>query len=264
MSEHSESPHDRHGHDGDVTIEEAQTVKVDASKSSLGTPMAIVVGFALVAAAIYFAPGGGGTLPGVSPGLPSGDTAGFGEEEVIPAEPVDVTVGDLPALGSPSAPVLVVEWGDYQCPFCGRLFEQVEPSIRSQYVETGKVRWAYRDFAFLGQESVDAGMAARCANEQGKFWEYHDKLFNEQSGENQGAFSRDSLKRFARDLGLDTAKFNTCLDSEKYEDAVTADTNAGRDAGVSGTPTTFINGRIVNGAQPLSAFTAIIDEELKK
>jgi protein-disulfide isomerase len=253
-----------HEHEGEVTIEEAKTVRVEAPQQSLATPIAIVIGFALVAAAIYFGPQGGkargGSLfGGASPSPSPQDTNG-----TVPSGPVNVTAGDLPPLGSPKAPVLVVEWGDYQCPFCGRLFAQVEPQLKKEYVETGKARFAFRDFAFLGQESVDAAMAARCANEQGKFWEYHDKLFSSQQGENEGAFSRDNLKKFARELKLDTAAFNSCLDSEKYLDAVTADTNAGRDAGVSGTPTTFINGRMVNGAQPYDSFKKIIEEELQK
>lgn len=256
---------DEQRHEGEVTIAEAQTVKVDASQPSNALPLAVFLGLALIAAAIYFGPakgnffatsGGSGSGAAPPPAAQPNDTT--------PKAPVNVTQGDLPVLGKPNAPVLIVEWGDYQCPFCGRLFEQVEPQVRQQYVETGKVRWAYRDFAFLGQESVDAAMAARCANEQEVFWAYHDMLFESQEGENQGTFSREKLKGFARELGLDTAAFNTCLDSEKYEDAVTVDTNAGRDAGVSGTPTTFVNGRVVNGAQPFDVFAKIIDEELAK
>jgi len=257
-----------HSQTNDVIIEEAETVKVSpgsANNKTLSMPAAIVVGFALIAAAIYFggakAPTGtGGTtntpsLPFASPG----DTAGASDGSIV-----QVTAGDLPTLGDPNAKVLMVEWGDYQCPFCERFFQQVEPTLREQYIKTGKVRFAFRDFQFLGQESTDAGIAARCANEQGKFWEYHDKLFKEQKGENQGTFAKANLKKFAVDLGLDTAKFNICLDSDKYKDAVEKDAAAGRDAGVSGTPTTFINGRVVNGAQPLANFTKIIDEELSK
>lgn len=245
-------------HESDVTIQEAQTVKVGVGGSNLGTPAAIIAGAAIIAAALYFGLQGSPGLPigsgtPVAPGAPS-----------APTEPVDVSAGDLPVLGDASAPVLIVEWADFQCPFCGRLHSDVFSPVREQYIQEGKVRWAYRDFAFLGQESVDAAMAARCANEQGKFWAYHDHLFENQAGENQNTFSRDNLKRFARELGLDTAQFNTCLDSDKYEDAVAADTNAGRDAGVSGTPTTFVNGRMLSGAQPLANFTKIIDEELNK
>lgn len=248
-------------HDSDVTIEEAQTVKVGVGGSGLGVPAAIIVGAGLIAAALFFGLRGGAGFPSTGSGTPSGSDP---TAPSAPTAPVDVTAGDIPVLGDASAPVLIVEWADFQCPFCGRLHSEVFSPVREQYIQEGKVRWAYRDFAFLGQESVDAAMAARCANEQGKFWAYHDHLFENQAGENQNTFSRDKLKRFARELGLDTAQFNTCLDSDKYEDAVAADTNAGRDAGVNGTPTTFVNGRMLSGAQPLANFTRVIDEELNK
>lgn len=249
----------------EITIEEAQTVRVEAKPSAnSGLPLAIFLGLALIAAAIFFGPNAVKSPSSESaPSLPSGATTGIGDT-TAPTGPVNVTAGDLPALGDPKANVLVVEWGDYQCPFCERFFQQVEPTLREQYIKTGKVLFAFRDFQFLGQESTDAGIAARCADEQGKFWAYHDKLYKEQKGENQGTFAKANLKKFAADIGLNTTQFNNCLDTDKYKDAAEKDTAAGRDAGVNGTPTTFINGRVVNGAQPLENFTKIIEEELTK
>lgn len=180
-------------------------------------------------------------------------------------------IGSMPAvistdfvLGDLNAPVTIVEYGDFQCPFCGKFFRDTEPVIREEYVKTGKVKFIYRDFAFLGQESFWAANAARCAGDQGKFWQYHDYLFNNQQGENQGAFSKANLKSFAAALSLDKEKFNACLDSNKYDEAVKKDSKAGADAGVQGTPATFINDKIYVGALPTATFTQIIDDELSK
>jgi len=246
-------------HREEVHVEKVEKMEVVSRTQSFMVPLSIIVAGGLIGAGLYF--GSGGKVPSVplAPNTqqPSDTTGTF-------KSGAEVTVGDLPALGNPDAPVTIVEWGDYQCPFCERFFQQVEPKIREEYVKTGKARLAYRDFAFLGQESLWASNAARCANEQGKFWEYHDLLFERQAGENQGAFNKDKLKSFGRDLKFDTAKFNSCVDSDKYVDAVERDTEAGRVAGVQGTPATFINGTLMSGAQPWSNFQQIIEQELKQ
>lgn len=250
--------------DGENQIQRSQ----DLQGNTMATPAAIVIGFGLVAAAIYFGPyqpaqvptGDFGNNNAPTPAAPQ--VPQQPQQQADPNARVDVGPGDMPILGDPGAPVLVVEWSDYQCPFCGRFFNETEPQIIEEYVNTGKVQFAYRDFAFLGPESIAAAVAGRCANEQGKFWEYHDALFEAQNGENQGTFEDASLKSIAANLGLNTGQFNSCLDSRKYEDDVTADTSAGREAGVSGTPTTFINGRKLEGAQPYVQFKTVIDEEL--
>ncbi|MEK7451064.1 MAG: DsbA family protein [Patescibacteria group bacterium] len=177
---------------------------------------------------------------------------------------VEVDNGHLPVLGSKNAKVTVVEFADFQCPFCERWFKDVEANLIKDYVNTGKVKFAFRHFAFLGDESTWAAEASECANEQGKFWEFHDYLFKNQGPERSGTFAKDKLKGFAQALSLDTAKFNSCLDSDKYAKNVTDDQAAGQKAGVNGTPTTFVNGQIVVGAQPYSAFKAILDGELAK
>ncbi|MFH1393043.1 MAG: DsbA family protein [Patescibacteria group bacterium] len=167
-------------------------------------------------------------------------------------------------LGDQNAPVTVITYSDFQCPFCSKFFKEVESELREKYIKTGKVRFIYRDFAFLGDESLWAANATRCAGEQGKFWQYHDYLYSNQSGENQGAFSKANLKGFATVLGLDKEKFNSCLDSEKYTAAIQKETKEGGDAGVSGTPASFINGTLYAGALPFATFTQIIDSELSK
>lgn len=165
--------------------------------------------------------------------------------------------------GDPKAPVTMIEFGDFQCPFCGRYASDTEPQVEEQYVKTGKVRFGFVNFAFLGSESTWAAEAAECASDQNKYWEYHDKLYSSQGGENQGAFSKDNLKKFAQDLGLDTQTFNNCLDSGKYTSLVQQDTQLSSSLGVQSTPTFVINGQAVVGAQPFNVFQQTIDPLLK-
>jgi protein-disulfide isomerase len=162
--------------------------------------------------------------------------------------------------GDKNAPIVVVEFSDFQCPFCGRFFRTVEPDVRKQYIDTGKVTFVYKHMAILGQESIWAGEAAECAADQGKFWEYHDLVFSRQSGENQGAFTKENLLGFAKELNLDMSKFEPCLKNDQTLDRVQADTQEGQAAGVRGTPSFFINGQPIVGAQPLEAFQAAFDK----
>ena len=118
--------------------------------------------------------------------------------------------------GAATAQVVVEEFADFQCPACRRFFEGPARQLEAEYVSTGKVRFVFRHYAFLGQESRWAAEAAECANEQGRFWDYYEKLFTEQGGENVGVFSKPNLQRFAGELSLDTASFNKCLTSGKY------------------------------------------------
>ena len=165
--------------------------------------------------------------------------------------------------GDPNAPVTMIEFGDFQCPFCGRHAATVGLQIDEQYIQSGKVRFGYINFAFLGQESSWAAEAAECAADQDKFWEYHDKLYDSQSGENQGAFNKDNLKKFAKELGLDTSAFNECLDSEKYAQLIQDESSTASSIGVRSTPTFLINGQAVVGAQPFEIFEQTIDSFLK-
>jgi len=160
-----------------------------------------------------------------------------------------------PVLGDPNAPVTIIEFSDFQCPFCARFYSQTEIQLIDEYVKTGKARIIYRDFPLsFHPEAEPAALAAECANEQGKFWEFHDKVF-----QNQASMSIASYKQWAADLGLNTQQFNSCLDSKKYLAEVQKDFNDGAAAGVSGTPTFFINGQKIVGAQPYAAFKSLID-----
>ncbi len=139
----------------------------------------------------------------------------------------------------------------------------MKPEIIKQYVETGQANIVYKHSAFLGQESVWAAQAAECAADQGRFWDFHDILFERQDGENQGAFNQDKLIAMATELKFDMAKFEQCLNNNETLARVQADTQEGSAAGVTGTPTFFINGRVLVGAQPLEAFQQTIEQALQ-
>lgn len=171
-------------------------------------------------------------------------------------------------LGNPQAKVALVVYADFQCPFCAKFFNESEKNIIDTYVKNGDIKFVYRDFAFLGPESVKSAEAARCAGDQGKFWEYHDYLFAHQNGENQGGFADPNLKSFAKILNLDEATFNKCLDESKYAQAVADAKTEGAAAGVNGTPKGFIlkAGKIVgtiDGAEPYTTVKPKIDAALK-
>ena len=156
------------------------------------------------------------------------------------------------------------EFGVLQCPFCKRCAVTTEQQIKDKYVKSGQAKIIWRDFSFLGEESIQASQAARCANEKGKFWEYHDKLFERQGGENVGVFADDKLASFAVEIGLNKGEFMSCLSSGKYKEVVRRDTVEGQQVGITGTPGFVINGRVIVGALPFQAFEEAIEEALKK
>jgi protein-disulfide isomerase len=166
--------------------------------------------------------------------------------------------------GDPEAKIMVYEYADYQCPFCKRSHDVVGPQLNQQYVDSGKVQVVFKHSAFLGQESIWAAQAAECAADQGQFWEYHDLLFGKQNGENVGTFTKENLIKYAQELKLDAAKFDPCLNNDETLERVKTDTLEGRDAGVTGTPTFFINGQPLVGAQPIEAFQQKIDALLEQ
>ena len=178
---------------------------------------------------------------------------------VVPEVADEPANADGRAWGPEDAVVVIEEFSDFQCPYCGQFALGAGEQIRQMYGDTGQVRFVYNHYAFLGPESVRAAEATECANEQGAFWRYHDMLFLNQKGENQSAFNDRSLKTFAVNLGLDTAVFNACLDSGKYSDLVQADREIAQSRNVSSTPTFFINGEEVRGALPFAQFQSMID-----
>lgn len=173
---------------------------------------------------------------------------------------------DEAVLGNPKAPVTIIEYGDYQCPFCGKMFAETEPVIKEKYVATGKAKLVFRSFQFLGPESVAAGQAAYCAQEQGKFWEYHDALYVEEyqdAQEHNGNLNRELFLKIAGELGMDGEKFAECIDGERYASKVQEERTNASKLGVVSTPTTFVNGLKIVGAQPADQFVAAIEEALK-
>ena len=178
-----------------------------------------------------------------------------------------IGVDDDPVLGSPNAKVLMIEFGDYQCPSCRMFWKEVEPRLKKEYIDTGKVKLVFRDFPIvqIHPEALLASMAVDCAGEQDKYWQYHDKVFREQynKGDDLVRFKAADLKKWAKDTGIDSAKFDQCLDSEKYKNEVLKDKADGDAVSVQGTPTFFINGHVIGGAQAYPAFKNLIDSLLK-
>ncbi len=182
------------------------------------------------------------------------------QQPVGPTAPVDVPIEGAHAIGDPNAPVTIVEYTDYQCPYCSRHYAQTFGELKTQYVDTGEVYYVFKDFPLeqIHPQARTAAFAARCAGEQDAFLAMHDSLFSRQQEWNGRSDAADIFSGFANDLGLDVAAFDTCLDSQKYNDAVQADLDEGIEFGVRGTPAFFVNGSFVNGAQPLGAFQQAI------
>ncbi|MDD9987131.1 MAG: DsbA family protein [Spirochaetaceae bacterium] len=170
----------------------------------------------------------------------------------------DVAADGFPAAGPPDAPVTIVEFSDFECPYCARLLPILEQAQR-QYGD--KLRVVYRHYPLTGihPNAWTAAEASLCAGEQGRFWQLHDVMFAE-----QGDLAVDALRAKAERLDLDTVAFGRCLDSGRHYDAVLADVRAGDALGVSGTPAMFVNGRFIGGAVPFSTLAAIVDDELRR
>jgi len=175
-----------------------------------------------------------------------------------PVQRVAVSVLGAPFKGGDKAPVTIVEFSDFHCPFCKRVVPTLK-QLESKYGD--RVKLVFRDFPIesLHPEVSKAHEAARCADEQGKFWAYHDKLFAGPANS-----SPELFHRFAKEVGLEPVAFETCLSSGKHEAAIKKDIEEGQRLGVGGTPAFFINGRLLSGAQPLEAFARVIDEELAR
>lgn len=204
---------------------------------------------------------------GTTTALPTAQAPSQGNQPPAPGVKVDVDKGNLPALGDKNAKVVMLDFGDFECPFCKQYFDQTYAQIKKDYIDTGKIVYYYRHFPLSFHPAAKpTALASECANEQGKFWEFHDLVFKEQAkitGQTPEGITK-VLKGFAVSLGLNTGQFNSCLDLEKYKANVEKDTTEGTTAGVNGTPTFFVNGMSLVGAQPYSAFQTLIDQELAK
>ncbi|MBU0461298.1 MAG: DsbA family protein [Nanoarchaeota archaeon] len=174
------------------------------------------------------------------------------------SERVEVSIDDDAVLGDESAPVTIVEFSDYQCPLCGSFAISTFKQIKQEYIDTGKVKFVFRDYPLPYHSFAQkAAEASECAHEQGKFWEYNEKLFA-----NQNSLANDKFTTFAAELGLDVMQFTDCLNSGKYYEETQNDFADGTALRIQGTPTFFINGIPVSGAMPFNSFKKIIDSEL--
>jgi protein-disulfide isomerase len=182
---------------------------------------------------------------------------------------LDLITGNAsPELGSKDAPITMVEFGDYQCYYCNQFYHKTESDIVKNYIDTGKVRLVFKDFTIIGQDSVNAAHAAHCAQEQGKFWQYHDTLYNNWAGENTGWASSSNLLTFAKQESLDINQFNQCMSESRYVKIIEDSMSNAKDLGLTGTPDFFIIGTDhsvtkVVGAQPYEVFDEIFKSKLK-
>ena len=179
-----------------------------------------------------------------------------------------LTANGSPYLGDKNAPITLVEFGDYQCFFCNKFFHDTENGILENYVKTGKVKIIFKDFTIIGPDSITAALGANCAGDQGKFWEFHDILYNNWNGENNGWAAREKIIGFANDAKLDVDKFTECLDEKHHQPKIDASNSDARKLGLTGTPAFFIisNNQVIpiQGAQPFEVFQRIFDAELQK
>ncbi len=183
--------------------------------------------------------GSGGTAQGLRPGE---------RYEVVSDE-------THPTRGPADAPVEIIEFSDFRCPYCGRFFNETLQPLLTNY--DGKIRLVFRDYPILGAASVLGALGGKCANDQDAFWAFHDLAFSDQNN-----LTREAFVQYAEEMNLDVERFTACLDNQEHLATIQTDYSYAQNLGVTGTPAFFINGRFVSGAQPYAVFAAIIDEEL--
>jgi protein-disulfide isomerase len=221
----------------------------------------IIVGY-LIANSLH----GPSLIPSGGTQIPNGGAAASSAPTVT-NDPADAD--DDPFIGEEDAPVTIIEFTDFQCPFCSRHFEQTFGQIKKDYVDTGKVKYVSRDYPLSFHPNADeAAEAANCANDQDKYWEMHDKLFS-----NQGTWSNLSdavptFKQYATDIGLNASEFASCIDANTHADEIAADLADGSASGISGTPGFWLigpdgEGQLISGAYPYDTFKAAIDSYLQ-
>jgi protein-disulfide isomerase len=227
------------------SLRSSRAARVNRSQRPLIYAVLLVCGF-LVGIASGFLIWGNGT-PAVAAAQP----------ETQSLKRITVEEGGNPSIGPADAPITIIEFSDYQCPFCQQWHDQVFQRLLDEYPT--QVRIVYRDFPLtsIHPQSVPAASAADCANEQDAYWPYHGKLFSYEY-----ELGRDAYLKYAQEINLDMTAFTTCLDSNRYKDEVLADMNYGSTLGVYSTPTFYVNGMYLLGAQPYETFKALIDKEL--
>ena len=186
---------------------------------------------------------------------------------------ISISLDDDPVKGNLNAPITIVEFSDFQCPFCAKFHSTTLPQLQANYIDSGKVKFVYRDFPIqsIHPNAVPAALASECADEQGMFWEYHDLVFENQKKWQglSGSAMIDTFEQYALELGLNTSDFNTCFESGKYVDEVTKDLQDGASYGITGTPGFFIGNdelgyvKII-GAQPYPVFERLIEDQIAR
>ena len=175
-----------------------------------------------------------------------------------------LTDNGSPIMGDPDAPITILEWGDYQCTFCYKFHQDTLDIINEEFIKTGKVKVIFKDFPLNGPDSKLAAESSYCAHDQGKYWEYHDQLYENWAGERTGWITREALSEFAKSINLDTAEFNKCLNESKYENKINSIYEFGKQIGIDATPSflVFNDEKIIKirGNQPLEVFLKTFDE----
>ena len=227
---------------------------------------AVVVGIVVAGAAAFMFTSTPTNASVMNTGITNPDPNASRNQEII-AQLETVTMASAPALGSADAEVTIVEFGDYQCTWCHRWHQSTKDSIVADYVDTGKVRFLFKDFPINDHADRASSMAAEasyCAADQGKYWDYHDELYVNWKGENNGWVTKDSLKQFASNVGLDGQQFSECLDSGRHGGLVKQNYDLAVATGLSATPSfiVLVDGetpKLIRGAHPYSTFQQVID-----
>ena len=252
-------------------IEDVEVLVSSVSrKRDMFLPVSILIAAVMVGGAIVFATlyKGGAVAPAA--GVGNGNVVAATSTVANPAAAMALGSRDA-ILGNASATVTLIEYGDYQCPYCVQFFSQTQPQILQNYVNTGKVRVVFRDFAFLGTESTAAAEAAQCAEDQGKLWAYHDALYNAKLAddnkggtEDDGFYTTAEFLKVAQQVGLNIPTFTSCINNNTDANIVAQEKGAAANAGVNSTPSFIVNGTPIVGAQPYSVFQAALDAALKQ
>jgi protein-disulfide isomerase len=229
-----------------------------SSSRNLIVPGVVLFAVLLLAFAAF---AGGGEEGGAAPDTAAGDAEAATDDGEFDLRSVERRIeGDPYAMGEVDAPVVMVEYSDFQCPFCAVFARDTHPELMERYVADGTLRIEFRDTPILGEESTTAALGGRAAAAQGAFWEFHDEVFSEDRERNAGELAADRLVEMAADLGLDADRFQQDMDDPAALEAVQRDRREAQELGVSSTPAFLINGRPVLGAQPLDAFVSVIEE----
>lgn len=223
-------------------------------RGAVTVPLVVAVVAAMIAAVMMFASGVG------KPSDSAGERAGEALESSDPLLAVIRRQADDPvAMGATDAPVVMINYSEFQCPFCGKFVRDTEPTLIEKYVKEGILRIEWRDFPYLGPESIAAAKAGRAAAAQDEFWAFHDALYANQQPPNSGGLTEDFLAGLAKKVGLDVTQFRKTMNTGDTADAVQRDFAEGQSIGVNGTPAFLINGKPIIGAQPTGVFEEAIE-----